>query len=234
MIKLNMVTKIYGENNGKTVALKDINLEINAGEFISIMGTSGSGKSTLLNIIGGMDTITSGKYYFKNSKNSSNPEIKIHELSSKKLEQFRNNNISFVFQNFALMEKYNIYENIELPLVGKNIEKKKRKKRTLELAEQLGIRELLNKYPFQISGGQQQRVAIARALAAENPIILADEPTGALDEENTVNLMGLLKEINSNGKTIIVVTHDLKVAKYCNRIITLTDGRIEGENIATI
>ena len=104
----------------------------------------------------------------------------------------------------------------------------------MDFAEQLGNRELLNKYPFQISGGQQQRVAIARALAAENPIILADEPTGALDEENTVNLMGLLKEINSNGKTIIVVTHDLKVAKYCNRIITLTDGRIEGENIATI
>lgn len=175
MIRLNNVTKIYETQGIKTNALNGISLEIEDGEMIAVMGPSGSGKSTLLNIIGCMDTLTSGKYEYN--------ECEVSALKQGQLNAFRKKHVSFVFQNFALMKDYTVYENVELPLLPRNISKKERKKIVNEKLELMGISELAKKFPTQISGGQQQRCAIARALVAENDIILADEPTGALDSK---------------------------------------------------
>lgn len=178
MIKLENVTKDYVSESACTHALRGINLEISKGEFIAIMGTSGSGKSTLLHILGGMDNLTSGKYQFEN-------EI-VSDYNFAKLQQFRKKYISFVFQNFALMNKYTVYENVEMPLIARKI--KNRRKMIIEQLEKMGISDLQKKLPTQLSGGQQQRCAIARALAANTPVLLADEPTGALDKKPAVRL----------------------------------------------
>ena len=221
MIKLENISKEYNVDKEKIRVLNNINLKIENNEFIAIMGANSSGKTTLLNIIGCMDKATNGTYYLDNKL--------VSELNDNELSEIRTNRITFIFQNFALMEKYTAYENIELPLVVKKIKMSERKKKILEVAKQLGIEKQLNKLPTQMSGGQQQRIAIARSLVSGADIILADEPTGALDNRNGIELMEILKELNKLGKTIILVTHDNEIAKYAKKIIYIKDGRIENE-----
>ena len=218
MIKICGMNKTYKGTDFEVKALKDIALTIEDGEFVAIMGESGCGKTTWLNCIGLMDTFDSGEYYLGDTS--------IHTLPKRKMDIIRKDNISFIFQHYELMRNYTIYENLEIPLLAKNIKRKERKKVILEYAKRLGIDELLQKYPYQISGGQQQRAAIVRAMVADNSVILADEPTGALDSRNSkefMNHMLMLKELK---KTIIMVTHDEKIAKYSDRIIYLKDGEI--------
>lgn len=219
MIKLEKITKIYNAGDLEVRALDGVDLNIEDGEMLAVMGPSGSGKSTMLNILGLMDITTSGNYIVDDTK--------INELSNKARHVFRKEHISFVFQNFALMSRYTVFENIELPLLARKIKKADRKKIVEHNMELVGIKELSKKYPSQISGGQQQRCAIARALAAGNDIILADEPTGALDQKTGQEIINIFKKINELGKTVIIVTHDINVANQCKRIINIVDGKIE-------
>lgn len=218
MIHLENISKKYKFSDSEVFALTDVSLEIAKGEFLAIMGASGSGKSTLLNIIGCMDTASDGKYFLEGKE--------VFKLRTKELCRIRNEKITFVFQNFALLDKYTAYENIELPLVNRNVSARERRKLVTNVAKQLKIEKQLSKLPKQMSGGQQQRVALARALVSGAEVILADEPTGALDRKTGNDLMALLKELNKNGKTIIIVTHDSNIASYANRIITISDGKI--------
>ena len=216
MIQLANVAKGFGKNNFS--ALKDINLTIEKGEMIAIMGPSGSGKSTLLNIIGLIDSPSSGKY-FLDGMDTSTLKSNYHK--------YRNMEVGFVFQNFSLLDDYTVVENVMLPLVYRRISHKKRMKISKEMLKMVGLERHINKYPYELSGGEQQRTAIARALAQDTKIILADEPTGALDQENGKKIMSILKEINKQGRTVLVVTHDQKVAAYCQRTIRLLDGNIQ-------
>lgn len=218
MITLNNVKKTYSLGENKTIAVNGISTTIEQGEFVSIMGASGSGKSTLLNVIGCMDTLSEGEYFYN--------EVAVHNLKGSKLHKFRKNHVSFVFQNFALMNHYTVYENVEFPLLVKNVPRKERKKKVTEYLEMLGISDLARKLPIHISGGQQQRCAIGRALTSGNDLILADEPTGALDKKNGKEIMDLFEQINKEGKTVIIVTHDDTVAARTNRIIRIEDGKM--------
>ncbi|XRO76348.1 ABC transporter ATP-binding protein [Methanocaldococcus sp. 10A] len=227
MIKLKNVTKIYKMGDETIYALKDLNLRIKEGEFVSIMGPSGSGKSTLLNIIGCLDKPTEGEVYIDN--------IMTNDLDDNELTKIRRDKIGFVFQQFNLIPLLTALENVELPLIFKyrnSMNEKERKRRALECLKMAELEEKFSNHkPNQLSGGQQQRVAIARALANNPPIILADEPTGALDSKTGEKIMMLLKKLNENGKTIVVVTHDINVARVGDRIIYLKDGMIENEEI---
>ncbi len=216
MIELQNINKTYGKGESKTVALTNVNLKIEQGEFWAIMGPSGSGKSTLLNILGCMDIPTSGNYLLK-GKN-------LGKFTPNQLSRIRNRMVSFIFQQFALLNDYNVYDNVELPLLCQKLSKKERKERVEYYMERLGIENLAKKKPTQISGGQQQRAAIARALVTKADILLADEPTGALDQKTGQELMSLLCEINEEGKTILLVTHDEKVASVTKRQIRIQDG----------
>ena len=218
IIELKEIDKIYGKSDYKNIALNNINLQIDKGEFVAIMGPSGSGKSTLLNILGCMDVPSSGEYYLNG--------VLTNSKSNRELSYIRNNIVSFVFQNFALLKDYSLYENIELPLLHRRMQAKQRKEKIMHYASKLGISDILRKKPPETSGGQQQRAAIARALVCESEIILADEPTGALDRKTGEDLLLLLKQINQEGKTIIAVTHDSNTANYSNRIIYINDGQI--------
>ncbi len=217
MIQLKNISRQYSLGGVITNALNNISLTISDGEFVAVMGASGSGKSTLLNIIGCMDTPTAGEYFLDGRK--------VSKLNSRELSNIRSTRLSFVFQNFALMEKYTAYENIELPLINRRVPAAERRHIVEEAAARLGITEQLRKLPKQMSGGQQQRVALARALASGADIILADEPTGALDKKTGLELMEILKELNRDGKTIIIVTHDPNIAEYADRVIIISDGR---------
>lgn len=217
IIELQNINKVYGKGESATVALTDVNLKVEQGEFWAIMGPSGSGKSTLLNILGCMDVPTSGNYLLK-GKN-------LGKSTPNQLSQIRNQTVSFIFQQFALLNDYNVYDNIELPLLCQKLSKRERKERVRYYMKRLGIENLARKKPTQISGGQQQRVAIARALVTKADIILADEPTGALDQKTGQELMSLLCEINKEGKTILLVTHDEKVASVTKRQIRIQDGK---------
>ena len=208
-IDIRNVTKIYGKGEGKTKALDNVNLSIQEGELVAIMGPSGSGKSTLLNIIGCIDVATTGNYY----------------LNEKKLAEIRNKKIGFVYQNFNLLYDYNIIDNVTLPLTYSN-NKKTMKKRGIDILRRVGLDSYINKKPSMLSGGQKQRVAIARALINNPDIILADEPTGSLDMASGENVIEILKEINKGGKTVIIVTHDINIAYKCNRIIKVIDGKV--------
>lgn len=218
IIQLKNIKKIYGNEDIQTVALEEVSLEINEGEFIGIVGTSGSGKSTLLNIIGCMDKASSGECLIdgKNIKN----------LNNRELSNLRNNTISFIFQHFALLQDYTVYDNVELPLSFRGISKKQKKDKVMGLLRRLNIEDQYNKKPYQLSGGQQQRVAIARCLASDAKIILADEPTGALDKNTGMEVIDILRQLNCEGKTILLITHDINCTKYCSKIINIEDGKI--------
>lgn len=218
MIRLDKITKIYDAKVENKKALDEVSLTIDNGEFVAIMGPSGSGKSTLLNIIGCMDSVTDGSYYVD--------DIEVSRLNKLDIHRFRKKNIGFVFQHFALMDYYTVYENIELPLLANNIRRKDRKRIINEQLKKLNIVEEKDKLPKKMSGGQQQRVAIARALVTNADIILADEPTGALDQSTGQEVINILREINNQGKTVVLVTHDINIASSTNRIINICDGKI--------
>lgn len=218
ILELQNVEKIYGEKENQVKALRDINLEIEEGEFVAIVGTSGSGKSTLLNLIGGLDNPTRGKVFIKDKE--------IGSLSRKELTIFRRRNIGFVFQNYSLMPVLNVYDNVALPLTfdrGRHLNRRYIE----ELLRELGIWEKRKKYPSELSGGQQQRVAIARDLVGKPALLLCDEPTGNLDSATTIEVMGLLKTSGRKYKqTILMVTHNEAIAQTCDRVIHIEDGRI--------
>ena len=220
IIRLSGVRKIYGDE-AKTEALKGIDLGIAEGDYVALRGRSGSGKSTLLNIIGGMDKLTEGEYLFR--------DVRVDKLSGKELDEFRRTNISFIFQQFALMMQYTVEENVELPLLFKKLSKKERQAIIDEKLKKMGILRLKNKQVKKLSGGEQQRCAIARALAADSPLILADEPTGALDVTTGEEIMAVLDQLHREGKTILLVTHDAKVAAHAERQLFLKDGRLVDE-----
>ena len=217
MIRLENITKIYNEKVDDTKALDDVSLKIEDGEFISVMGASGSGKSTLLKIIGCMDTPTAGKYFLDDTEVTAASRSQVHKLRKEK--------IGYVFQHFALMDYYTAYENIELPLLAANVKRKERKRIILKQMEHLGILSERNKLPGKMSGGQQQRVAIARALVTNADIILADEPTGALDSKTGRDVLKILQELHKAGNTVVLITHDNSIAATAQRIIRLEDGR---------
>ena len=221
IIELKEVSKVYKTKYVTKVALDKINLNIKKGEFLGIVGASGSGKTTLLNILGCMDVLTNGTYKL-HSKD-------ISEFNKNELSEIRNSKVSFVFQHFALMPTYNVYDNVELPLSFRKISNRTKKEKILGILKALGIDDQAKKYPNQLSGGQKQRVAIARALVSDADIVLADEPTGALDQKTGKDFMDLLKKINDEGKTIILITHDNNLTSYCDRIIELQDGIIVKE-----
>ncbi|MBE5963317.1 MAG: ABC transporter ATP-binding protein [Lachnospira sp.] len=218
MIKLENVTKIYKTGDIDKVALDGVSLTIEDGEMVAIMGPSGCGKTTLLNMIGCMDDITSGTYYVD--------DFCVSDLKGVKLARFRKKNVAFVFQQFALMKDYTVYENIELPLVINCVKKKERKEIVVDLIRKMGLSEVAKKKVTNISGGQQQRCAIARALAVRGKILLADEPTGALDQKTGNDIMDVFKQLHAEGNTIVIVTHDPNVASKCKRIIEICDGKI--------
>ena len=226
MIEIKNLTKEYIYDKSITYALKNVNMSVNEGEMVAIMGPSGAGKTTLLNILGCLDKQSKGTYLLNG--------IDINGLKKKELAQIRNEKFGFVFQQFALIPEYTVFENLELPILyGNNfrtINEKIRKKTRLEIIKnslgEVGLINHLYKNPNQLSGGQQQRIAIARALITKPSIIYADEPTGALDQKTVTEIMELLKDINKQGKTIIIVTHDLKVASYCERIVNVIDGEL--------
>ena len=218
IIELKYITKEYHSDAVVTPALSDIELTVEKGEFIAVMGASGSGKTTLLNIIGCMDVSTSGTYIFDGMDLS-------HE-KEKNLSAIRGKRIAFVFQHFALIDEYTVFENVEVPLLKQALSKAERKKKVTSALKTVGITELSGKKPTHISGGQKQRVAIARAIACGAEVILADEPTGALDSKTGKEIMGLFSDLNATGKTVILITHDRQIASYAKRLITIQDGRI--------
>ena len=218
MIELEHIAKEYRSDAVVTPALTDIDLKIEAGEFVAVMGASGSGKTTLLNIIGCMDAPTTGTYLFDGRD--------LSRAKEKQLSSIRGRKIAFVFQHFALIDDYTVFENVEVPLLKQAMTKAERKKRVLTALEAVGISELARKKPTHISGGQKQRAAIARAIACGADMILADEPTGALDSKTGKEIMGIFSELNAAGKTVILITHDAQVASYAKRLITIQDGRI--------
>jgi len=218
MININSLSKEYIMGDNKLLALNDVSVSIKEGEFVSIMGSSGSGKSTLMNIIGCLDVPTKGNYFFR--------ENDIANYNSNNLAELRNKDIGFIFQNFNLLPRLNALENVVLPLLysGKNL--KERNKLALEALKNVGLEERVHHRPNQLSGGQQQRVSIARAIAGSPKLILADEPTGALDSKTGFEIMKILNDLNSQGITIVLVTHEDDIAKYGSRIIKMKDGKI--------
>ena len=218
MIQLENITVTYGKSASKLDALKQINIAIKDGEFVTITGKSGCGKTTLLNVLGGILKASSGEYYFNGKR--------VRDFSDSEMAQFRNQDIGFVVQHFALINTMTIYENAALPLKYRKLKANEIKQTVTEALKRLDIADKWNQYPYQISGGEKQRAAIARAIAANTSIILADEPTGALDEENGQNILNILKKINLAGKTVIMVTHDSELAEAGTRRIYMKDGRI--------
>lgn len=221
MIKIENLSKSYFSGNVETKALKNVSFEIADGEFVAIMGKSGCGKSTLLNILGGMDTQTEGTYIFDGED--------VSRFKGKQLAKFRNEKIGFVFQSFYLLNDINSLQNIGLPMGIAGKSKKERTERADELLRLVELPEKAKQKPCNLSGGQQQRVSIARALSNNPKILLADEPTGNLDEENGKKIIEIFKALNEKGLTVIMVTHDPDMAKNAKRIIKMSDGKIVGE-----
>lgn len=219
MIKLNNITKYYENKFIKTYVLRNINLEIEEGEFVSIMGPSGAGKSTLLYIIGMLDTASEGEYFFYDEP--------VHKMKEKKLAELHKSHIGFVFQQYHLIDELTVYENLETPLLYQKIKTSERKGMVADTLDKFNMVAKKDLFPNQLSGGQQQLVAIARAIIAKPKLILADEPTGNLHSDQGKEIMELLKKLNNDGTTIIQVTHSEVNAGYGNRIINLEDGWIK-------
>lgn len=222
MIKLKKINKTYTLGQNSLHVLKGIDLHIGQGELVSIMGASGSGKSTLLNIIGILDNYDSGEYLLNGTV--------MKNMTETKAAYYRNQMIGFVFQSFNLINFKNAVENVALPLYYQKIGRKKRNKLALEYLDRMGLKEWAEHTPNELSGGQKQRIAIARAMISKPKIILADEPTGALDSQTSKEVMELLKEVNQSGITVIIVTHENEISAMTNRIIRLKDGLIINEN----
>ncbi|WP_194191813.1 ABC transporter ATP-binding protein [Clostridium chrysemydis] len=218
IINIKGVNKIYGKDIYETYALKNIDLKVESGDMIAIMGTSGSGKSTLLNIIGMIDKATKGEYKLLGKE--------VKNLNIREVPKLRNKTIGFIFQEFNLLNNQDIVYNTMIPLLYSN-NKKKMKERCIEALNSVGLSKHLHKTPNELSGGQKQRVAIARAIVNKPTIILADEPTGALDKKTSEEILNIFQNLNNEGQTIIIVTHDIDVANRCKRIINIVDGEIK-------
>lgn len=225
MIKIEDMYKIYKMGENEVRALDGVSLHIRPKEFVSIIGPSGSGKSTLMNMIGCLDTATSGKYYIDGTP--------IENLSENELARIRNKKIGFIFQVYNLLPKLTALENVELPLIYQGIKAAKRREMAIEALKKVGMEERMHHKPKELSGGQQQRVAIARALSSNPPLILADEPTGALDSKTGVQVMEMLKEIHRNGNTVVLITHNTDIARQAERVIRIADGKITSDTTNT-
>lgn len=222
VISMKKVNKIYKMGNLEYNALMDIDLVIKKGEFVAIIGPSGAGKSTLMNIIGCLDTATNGEYILDGLNTKCNDN---------KLAEIRNKKIGFVFQTFNLLPKLNVIENVELPLFYQGIDGRNAKERSLKVIEQVGLLDHVKHKPSELSGGQKQRVAIARALVTDPQIILADEPTGALDSKTGLDILSMFEDMNSKGNTIVLITHDRNIALHAKRIVEIKDGKIISDKI---
>ena len=218
LIELRHIHKIYYLGGEEVRANDDINLEINRGEFVAIVGKSGSGKTTLMNIIGALDVPTDGEYYLGGED--------VAAMDDRQLARIRNRMIGFVFQQYNLLPKLNILENVELPLLYAGLGSTERKERAMNSLERVGLSDKWKNMPNQLSGGQQQRVSIARALAGNPSLILADEPTGALDSRTSRDVLGFLKQLNGEGNTIVMITHDNTIAMEARRVVRIADGQI--------
>lgn len=218
MIKLQNISKIYGEGDSAVLALKNINLDIPDGKLVSIIGKSGSGKSTLMNLIGALDTPTTGEIL--------NNDFSLNALTSDELAEYRNKNVGFIFQSFYLEPYFTVMENVEMPLLIAGIDKKVRREKAQAIIDKFGLTDKTDKKANQLSGGQKQRTSIARAIIHEPSLILADEPTGSLDIKNGEEVIATLKEISSEGRTVILVTHNIEDAKKADYIIELADGEV--------
>ena len=223
MVKLENIEKVYRADGVETVALRDVSLEVNEGEFVAIMGPSGCGKTTLLNIIGMLDVPTSGRYLFDGES--------VGDMKESERAKVRKGQIGFVFQSFNLIDELTVEENVELPLTYLGIPKKQRKEMVEEVLRSMVISHRAHHFPQQLSGGQQQRVAVARAVVMKPKLILADEPTGNLDSKNGMEVMQLLTQLNEQGTTVIMVTHSERDAGYAQRIVNLFDGQISSLQI---
>ncbi|TDL61337.1 ABC transporter ATP-binding protein [Rhodococcus qingshengii] len=218
IIQIKNMQKEYVLGGDTVLALQSVSIDIQKGDFISIIGPSGSGKSTFMNMIGCLDRPDSGEYFLDTEE--------IGKMKSSQLATIRNEKIGFIFQNFNLISKLTAVENVELPLIYRGMKAAKRRETALEVLEKVGLADRANHLPAQLSGGQQQRVAIARALVGHPPILLADEPTGALDSKTSKEILGILHSLNEQGHTIILITHDLDVAKKANRVVRIHDGQL--------
>jgi putative ABC transport system ATP-binding protein len=218
LIDLKNVYKIYNPGENEVRALDGVTLSILSGEFIAVIGHSGSGKSTLMNIIGCLDVPSRGEYLLKGEK--------VEKMNDKKLSEIRNRQIGFIFQNFNLIPSLTAIENVELPLIYRGLQKSERHYIAKKALERVGLSKRMDHRPFELSGGQQQRVSIARAIAARPPVILADEPTGNLDSRSGFDIMSILRELNEDGRTIVLITHDNTVAASAKRVISINDGHI--------
>jgi putative ABC transport system ATP-binding protein len=221
IIHLKHITKVYTSPAGEYQALKGIDLTVHQSEFVSIMGPSGSGKSTLMNILGALDTPTSGQYKLKSKD--------ISQYTEDQLSEIRNKEIGFVFQSFNLLPRTSVFANVEKPMVYGNIPPEERQKRAMEMLELVGLASKADNLSNHISGGQIQRVAIARALVMNPAILLADEPTGNLDSKTAYEIMDFIKQLNKKGHTIILITHEDDIARYAKRLVRLKDGEVEGD-----
>lgn len=221
MIRLEGITKVYKMGDTEVRALDGVDLHIRQHEFVSVIGPSGSGKSTLMNMIGCLDVPTSGRYWIDGVEGS--------KMRDNQLADLRNRKLGFIFQQYNLLTKLSALENVELPLIYRGISASKRRAMAEEALERVGLKDKMHHRPTELSGGQQQRVSIARALSSHPSLILADEPTGALDSKSGVEIMQMLHELHEEGNTIVIITHDLGIAKQAERIVTIRDGKITSD-----
>lgn len=224
VVEMHDITKVYGEGEAEVRAVDGISLTVEPGEYVAIMGASGSGKSTVMNIIGALDVATSGTYKIDG--------VDIGDLDDDALSLVRNRRIGFIFQAFNLIPRMSAASNVELPLMYRGVRRSERRRRALDALAKVGLADRSHHQPNELSGGQQQRVAVARALAMEPSLMLADEPTGNLDSRSTADVLDLLDEIHSEGKTIVIITHEDDVAERAGRVVTLRDGKVESDVLA--